>query len=170
MSLYDAFHYLQQVGVADVLLPFILVFTIVFAILEKTAILGDKKNINVAVAMVMGLGVVFPHILGSYGRVDPVLIINSSLASLSVWLIAILSILLLLGFFGKQDFFSEDGISKWVVVAAIVVVGYIFLNSAGVATNIPFLSDPMIQTLLVVILVFGGVVYFVTNEKTEDGG
>src|SRR3989344_1351569 len=42
-------------GGFDVLLPFLLVFTIVFAILEKTNILGeDKKNFNVIIALVIG--------------------------------------------------------------------------------------------------------------------
>ena len=42
-------------------LPFLLVFTIVFAILEKTKIFGatkdgeSKKNINAVVALVLGL-------------------------------------------------------------------------------------------------------------------
>ena len=44
---------LDNVGVADILVPFFLVFTIVFAVLQKTRIFGhemDKKNINVVPA------------------------------------------------------------------------------------------------------------------------
>ena len=41
---------LQDYGVLDFLLPFILVFTIVFAVLEKSHILGNKKNFNVIIA------------------------------------------------------------------------------------------------------------------------
>jgi len=34
---------LQDIGVVDVILPFILIFTIVFAVLEKTKILGEDE-------------------------------------------------------------------------------------------------------------------------------
>ena len=51
---------LGQIGVYDVILPFLLIFTILFAILEKTKILGTakengetigKKNLNSMVAL-----------------------------------------------------------------------------------------------------------------------
>ena len=55
-NLQDSLNYLIDLGVYDVLLPFLLVFSIVFATLEKTAILGkDKSNINAIVAVVTGL-------------------------------------------------------------------------------------------------------------------
>ena len=36
--------FLEQVGVYDVVLPFLLAFTLVFALLEKTKILGVQKD------------------------------------------------------------------------------------------------------------------------------
>ena len=59
--------FLNKLGVYDVILPFLLVFTIVFAILEKTKILGidkidgkelGKKNINAMVAFVIAFLVI----------------------------------------------------------------------------------------------------------------
>ena len=65
MALQDFIMLLDAWGVTDVLIPFILVFTIVFAVLQKTKILGDgKKNYNVMIALVMALAVVIPHIFG----------------------------------------------------------------------------------------------------------
>src|SRR3989338_3319293 len=75
--------FLQKFGFLDFILPFILVFTIVFAVLEKTKILGEKKNFNVVVALVMGLLFVVPHIVGSYPLgYDPVLVLNATLPSI----------------------------------------------------------------------------------------
>ena len=52
----DTVNYLVESGVYDVLLPFLLIFSIIFAILEKTKILGESKtNINVVVSVVIGL-------------------------------------------------------------------------------------------------------------------
>ena len=59
--------FLDKIGIYDVVLPFILVFTIVFVILEKTRVLGTetiegkpytKKNINAMVAFVIAFFVV----------------------------------------------------------------------------------------------------------------
>jgi len=57
----DFIYYLQGVGVYDYVLPFLLVFTIIFAILEKTKLFGTeqdgraKTNINTILALVIGL-------------------------------------------------------------------------------------------------------------------
>ena len=59
--------FLEKLGVYDVVLPFLLVFTIIFAILEKTRILGvekvggqdlTKKNLNSIVAFVVAFLVI----------------------------------------------------------------------------------------------------------------
>ena len=44
----------EQIGVFDILLPLILVFTVVFAVLDRTNIFGkNKKSINAIVALVV---------------------------------------------------------------------------------------------------------------------
>ncbi|MBM3199831.1 hypothetical protein FJZ53_02750, partial [Candidatus Woesearchaeota archaeon] len=54
-----AIEFLKEFGFFDVVLPFLLVFTIVFAVLEKTKIFGggkeSKKNINAMIAFVFAL-------------------------------------------------------------------------------------------------------------------
>ncbi|GAG35226.1 unnamed protein product, partial [marine sediment metagenome] len=52
---------LESWGLTDVLLPFLLIFVVMFAILQKTRILGeDKKRFNMVIALVIGLMVVIP--------------------------------------------------------------------------------------------------------------
>ena len=95
---------LERWGVSDILLPFLLIFAIVFAILEMTKIFGaDKKNINVIVSLVMGLSIIFPHLTGSYPPTrDVVDIINRALPGVSLLLVAIVSLLIVLGMIGAQ--------------------------------------------------------------------
>ena len=51
----DIFYQLQSSGFYEFALPFLLVFTIVFAILEKTKLFGGgKKNINLIIGIVVG--------------------------------------------------------------------------------------------------------------------
>ena len=50
---------LENQGLTDVLLPFLLIFTIVFAVFQKTEILGKgKKNFNGVIALVIALATV----------------------------------------------------------------------------------------------------------------
>ena len=72
---------LEEMGMLDSVLPFILIFTIVFAVLQKTKIIGEgKRQFNTIVALVLSLMVVIPHVTGRYppGQ-DIILIINQAL-------------------------------------------------------------------------------------------
>ncbi|MBI5073475.1 hypothetical protein HZA99_06685, partial [Candidatus Woesearchaeota archaeon] len=57
------FRTMESYGLTDALLPFLLIFTILFAMLQKTKILGaGKKNFNVMVSFIIAAMVVIPHI------------------------------------------------------------------------------------------------------------
>ena len=77
---------MESWGLTDVLLPFTLIFTIMFAILQKTRVFGEeKKNINMVVALVFGLLVVIPHVTNTYpAGMDIVEVLNSALPSVSI--------------------------------------------------------------------------------------
>src|SRR3989344_8866636 len=90
---------LENWGLTDVMLPFLLIFVIVYAILQKTKILGEgRKNLNVIIAVVVGLLVVIPHVTGRFpADSDPVLIINDALPQVSIVLVAVVFLLILIG-------------------------------------------------------------------------
>lgn len=63
----DVIEFFEEIGLYDVVLPFLLVFTIVFAILEKTRVFGSeeidgkqysKKNLNAITSFVMAFFVI----------------------------------------------------------------------------------------------------------------
>ena len=163
-------YYFQQYGVLDFLLPFILVFTIVFAVMQKTKILGDKKNFNVIIAFVLALLFVVPHVIGTYPLgYDPVAVMNASLPSISLVSVAAIMLLLLLGIFGKG--FSQ----KAAPIVALVSVGfviYIFgasLNLWNGPYNVFYWWTPDVTELVIVLLVFGLIVWFITKEPSSSG-
>src|SRR3989338_7238757 len=100
---------LNKLGVYDIILPFLLVFTIIFAILEKTRIFGvekisghdmGKKNINAMVAFVIAFLVIASTKL--------VGIINEVMANVVLLIILGVCFLLLVGvFFGDKEFTLE---------------------------------------------------------------
>ncbi|HLC52237.1 MAG TPA: hypothetical protein VJI98_03265 [Candidatus Nanoarchaeia archaeon] len=158
--------YFQTYGILDFILPFILVFTIVYAIMHKTKILGDdKKNFNVIIALVLGLLFVVPHILGTYPLgYDPVKVLNETLPSISLVAVAAIMLLLLMGIFGTGFAASAKPI---IAIIAVVFVAYIFgasLNLWRGPYDIFYWWTTEVTELLVIILVFGLIVWFVTKE------
>src|SRR3990172_1840746 len=95
---------LQNWGIVDVLLPFLLFFTIIFAILEKIKVLGEKsKKFNVVVALVMALSVVIPHVAGLYPEGgDIVDIVNHAIPNVAVFFVALILLFLLVGLWGAK--------------------------------------------------------------------
>lgn len=170
----DLMHYLNDIGVASVLLPFILVFTLVWAVLLKTQILGSTKksrSINTVVALVMGLSVVIPHVMDRYppGK-DVVVIINSAIPNIAVVIIAILMMFLIIGMTGKTPDLSKSPIGGWFVIIAIGIVIYIFGRASGWFRGPSWtsvLDNSGTQTLIIGALVFALVIWFITRDDRD---
>ena len=97
--------------------PFLLIFFILFAILEKGKILGeDKKQLNAVLAFVIGL------IFLSF--VQPRLIVENMILFLTVAIVIVFVVLLLWGFVSggeiKTDFLSNKYV-KWTVGIVVVI-------------------------------------------------
>lgn len=96
-------------------LVFVIVFVLVFAILQKSKILGDgKKQIDALVSLAMGLIVI------SVGyAVD---LISNLIPFLAVSLVIILVFLLLVGFFHKEGFEAPSWMKMTAIVVAFIAV------------------------------------------------
>ena len=98
--------------------PFLLMFFIVFAILEKTKLLGEgKKQLNALISFVIGLIFV--------SAVYPTLVVNNLILFLTVALVVVFVALLLWGFiFGEKEEFKVQKWMKWVlgIIVGIAVV------------------------------------------------
>jgi hypothetical protein len=156
--------------ILQVILPFILIFTVVFGVMQKAKIFGaeGKKQFNVMIALVMALAVVIPHILGAYpADMDPVNILNSVMPQVSLVLVAILLALLLIGIFGGEVKWLGSSISGVIALICFGIVGLIFANSMGYMQVRWFnqISDD-VKALAIIILVFGLIVWFVTKDDS----
>jgi hypothetical protein len=157
--------YFEQYGVLDFFLPFILVFTIVYAVMQKTKILGDRRQFNIVIALVLGLLFVIPHAMGTYPLgYDPVQVLNDALPSISLVSVAAIMLLLLMGIFSTN--FAANA-APFIALISIGFVIYIF----GASLNIwigPYdvfgwWSAEMTE-LIVALLIFGVVVWFITRD------
>lgn len=164
---------LESYGVSDVLLPFILIFTIVFAVMQKSKLLGDnKKNFNIIIALVMSLAVVIPHVLGKYPRnADVVDIMNRALPNISIIIVAILMVLLIMGVFGANIKLAGTYMGGWMLVIGFLLVLIIFGNAAGWSIfqwDILSRMDKDIKNLIIIILVFGIIIGFITGDDKSE--
>ncbi|MFC1697314.1 hypothetical protein ACFL1H_03205 [Nanoarchaeota archaeon] len=161
---------LTEWGFIDIILPFIFIFTVVYAIAHKVNLLGEEKKFHVMIALFVALASIAPHLMGI--EPNPVTIMYSAIPYVSIWLIGIVMLLLFLGVFGKGLDISKNEIGGWVVIAGVLVVGYIFLQAAEVIQGlpaIPFLRDPAIQAVVVIVLVFGIIIsYIVGPDKDKE--
>ena len=167
---------LESFGLSDVILPFLLIFTVVFAILQKIKPFGEdadrQKGYNIIIALVMALSVVIPHVMGYYpADADIVNIINKALPQVSIILVAVLMVILIIGLFGGKPEWGSS-MSGWVAIAATVVILYIFGRAAGWFNYLPnwlsWLDNPDTQAMVLIIAVFGLVIWFITKEPKKD--
>lgn len=181
MNFYDMIQNLENSGFATIILPFMLIFVIVFAVLQRLHIFGKdetKKKFNIIIALVMAFSVVIPHALGKYPpESDPVLIMNNVLPNISLIMLAVIAFMLIIGVFGARVKIGKSGTLTGLVIifSALAVVA-----TFGIAANwfgeIPswlrFLEDEATQTLFITILVMGIIIAFITGsgkDKSKDG-
>lgn len=127
-----AIDFLEKFGFFDVVLPFLLVFTLIFAILEKTKILGTEKlkgedvprrNINSMAAFATAMFVV------AAGQV--VEIIRQAIPIVVLVLIALICFMMLAGsLMGSKEFSFEErtGWKVFLTITLFISIVLIFLG------------------------------------------
>ena len=167
--------FFSDVGVYDVVLPFLLVFTLVYALLEKTKVFGverigdkefTKKNINSMVAFVMGFFVI--------ASTQLVAIISEITANIVLLLLLITFFMLLVGAMekDKKEGFALEGWSKkafYVIMFAGIIL--IFLNAFGwlqlLWDYIVLNWDSQFVGIIVLLGAIIGLMAFVMNTPKE---
>lgn len=100
-------------------LPFLLIFFIVFGILEKTKFFDRGKQLNALISFVVGLIFV--------ASVSPKLVVSNLILFLTVGLVVLFVTLLLWGFISGEDglkFSNAPKPIKW--IAGVVVLVFVF--------------------------------------------
>jgi hypothetical protein len=136
--------FLQSPIISQYLLPFLLVFFIIFAILERTKLFGEgKKQINALTAFVIGLIFV--------GAVSYTHMISNLTLFLTVAIVAIFVLLLIWGFiFGDEKGFQLNKGLKWVlaIVAGIAFIWAMIWSTDSLGKIGTFFSGSLGQTVV----------------------
>jgi len=163
--------FFDRLGVYDVVLPFLLIFTLVYAILEKTKIFGtekidgreiSRKNLNGMTAFVIAFFVVASTRL--------VALINEVLANTVLLLLLSICFLMLAGSFhsGKDEFFLTKGWRTFFMILMFVGIVLIFLNALGwlqlIYTYLFFRFDTVVVSSIVFVIIIIIFIYYVTKS------
>jgi hypothetical protein len=136
--------FLEKLGVYEIILPFLLVFTIVYAVFERTRVFGTeeiegvkygKKSLNAMVAFVIAFLVIASSQL--------VAIINESLSKIVLLILMIICFLVLIGTFFSEDeeVILEGGWRIFFMVVMLIGVILVFLSSVRNESGVSWLSN-----------------------------
>ncbi|MBW2997896.1 hypothetical protein KY321_00015 [Candidatus Woesearchaeota archaeon] len=189
--LVGSIQFLDKIGVYDVVLPFLLVFVIMYAILEKTKVFGTekaedgktdvpRKNLNSMAAFVIGFLVIASSSL--------VASISAFVSQLVLLIVLSVAFLILVGSFTNEknmDGFLSGKENKTMrtVLMVIMFIGIlvIFLNSMQAQNGtwlevvFQYLSNHTNSSVvgsILLLAIMGGVIYFMTkgDGDSNSGG
>ena len=153
---------MQDTGVYAYLLPFLLIFAIVFALLEKTKVLGDDKtNINALVSIIIGLILIVQQ-----GIVE---IINRFLPRVSLILVVILMALVVIATIAGKKFSGFQG--AWLgffIFVGMAAIIYALAAGTGGSNFLSSKDKEMLITIGVPVIVIALAFWFVTRHKKDS--
>lgn len=155
-SIQELLYSWDSVGIFRFVLPFLLIFAIVFGILSAIGIFGKNKGINVIIALVIGLlSVRNESYVDFYGEL---------FSKLGIGLAVVMVLLILVGLFIAED---ESKYWMWGLGAIAAIVGIVVLlqtfNNLGWAYG-DYGSDMVGWIIGAVLLI--GIVIAVANSSS----
>jgi hypothetical protein len=172
----DSLAFFDQVGLFDVVLPFLLVFTLVFGVLEKSKIFGtekgsdgkvySRKNLNAMVAFVTSFFVV--------ASAQLVALINTFVARVALVLVILVMFMILVASFhsqqGDEGFNLKDFGGKWLMWVVFIAVILIFTDGVGwLQPAWSYVTQYWDSSLMGTIFLFGIVVGFIAFVTKTPG-
>ncbi len=123
-----------EIGLYDVILPFIFLYTIVFVVLSNTKILGDNRNVDSIVAFCFGF-------IGT-ASLQTVTAMHTLFSTVGFLVIAGLCVMILVGMFGISDVMKKKerfilNLPRYAIIS-IVAIGllYVLAISLGLEKTI----------------------------------
>ncbi len=173
----EALVFFDTVGLYDVVLPFLLIFTLVFGVLEKSKILGTekgrddkaytRKNLNAMIAFITGFLVV--------ASAQLVELVNVLVSRVALILVILVMLMLLIASFHKQqdnEGFELKSWQGWLSVVVLIAIVLIFLDGVGwlqpawlYVTG--FWDSTFMATVFLLIIVVGFIVYLTRSPGKE---
>ncbi|HIH38891.1 hypothetical protein J4460_02450 [Candidatus Woesearchaeota archaeon] len=151
-------------GFYDILLPFLLYFILIFALLQKVRVFGEeKKNLNIGFAVSAALLVVMPHAIGAYQRFDPVTFILKGIPYFILLLVALVLWKMICQIFEIE--------ADWkMLLSIIIIIDLILPESLLIPLLFPSVRLSFFSSYLPVIITIGvfiGALYFISASEDD---
>lgn len=150
-SIGDVLNRWASLGVFAYVLPFLMIFALVYGILAKTNILGDNKGVNATISLAFGLlALQFDYVSGFYASIFPYA---------GMGLAVILIFMILVGLASKQ---SEQNWA-WFIIGIIIFLVILFgaLGETywlgGVGYSLAG-AGPALLAILLIVAILGWIV------------
>jgi hypothetical protein len=158
----NAVAFLVHIGLLDIILPFILVFTIMLALLERTRVLGTEKG-----KPRMRLNAMVAFVLAFFGVVSlqEIIAIRAFGEVTSVAIIVVLVLLMTVGLLGGK---VPNKLMTWLGVAICIIGGLVVLDRLDLLPQ--HLSDVVTMVWgppFAIIVALFAVGWFVFREKPK---
>lgn len=161
-SIADIFYQWEYLGVFDFLLPFLLVFAIVYGILTSTRILSENKGISVIIAFVIGLmSIRYQYFFSSF--------LSELFPRLGIGLSIMLSVMILVGLFiaEKEQRYWGYGLAAIGAVIAIVIF-YQTSSALGWGWTSGGFGGDSVGLIILAILVIGVIIAVAASGGSKD--
>ena len=174
----DAVDFLIDTGVVYVLAPFVLIFAIVFAILQRSKVFhgganedDSAKKINATIAFVFGLfAVISINFINFIEEAIPI-------AAMSIVLILCLLIILGLLFGEKYQELFEDSRVRYAIAGLLALLAIIFVFfffdvwewlDDNIFSSVSGSGSGDILGFIIIAAIVIGAIYFITRSDSKD--
>lgn len=158
---------LEQQGVFAYVLPFLMIFAVLFGILTKIEIFGKNKGINVILSLAVALMALQMNFVSYFFR--------EIFPRMGVMLSIILVVMVLLGLFFD---FKKSVFVKW-IMGIIVTVGVIIIiaqsfdvfgvfGGSTFGWNIGYIFQQYMGAILTGVIIIGGIIAITVGGKSQD--
>jgi hypothetical protein len=158
-SFVDLLNQAEMQGIFKYVLPFLLVFALIYGILSNMKILGENKGVHVIIAIALGL-------LSLYGDFLPNFLVNMA-SNLAIGLSILLAAIILFGLFMSDDKNSNLSWIKYVLFGVSALVFIIAMYSSLDDTSFvgSWAWQQYVPAVIVLLIIAGLIAIVVSNKK-----
>jgi len=166
LSIVDVLNQWNQIGVFSYVLPFLLIFAVVYGILSKIKLFEENNAVNAIIALAIGLiSLQLDFVPSFFQQIFP---------RFGIGLSILLIFVILMGFF----IVPKDGQNVWddykwiglVVVAAVVLWALTSWQWGGDSNGIGFWFEDNFWSLIIGILIVVAIYFMIRKEQTGKTG
>ena len=158
---------LEQQGVFAYVLPFLMIFAVLFGILTKIKMFGENKGINIILSLAVALMSLQMNFVSYFFR--------EIFPRMGVMLSIILVVVILLGLFFD---FKKSVFVKW-IMGIIVTVGVIIIvaqsfdvfgifGASSLGWNIGYVFQQYMGAILTGVIIIGGIIAVTVGGRSQD--